>query len=264
MKPMLCRPYPVAHLTAAATDDSWALQQKMDGRRMLAVCDGGTVTLRNRSGGVAVPPGADRVAAALAPLAATGATVAVDGEYIDGVLYAFDLVTDNPADTFDVRHATLVRILDLLDTPHVVAAPTAYGTADKVALARRVADGGGEGLVARRLAGRYTPGGRSDDCRKLKFTHTADVIVLAVTPDRASVSVGVHVPGSPDPVEVCTVSTHGKPPVSVGDVVEVEYLYATERCRLYQPRIVAVRDDKGPDECTVDQLPPATRLVTAA
>jgi ATP-dependent DNA ligase len=46
-------------------------------------------------------------------------------------------------------------------------------------------------------------------------------------------------------------------------VAEVEYLYATEDDQLFQPVFLRLRDDKEPDECTLDQLVRTSRDVVA-
>jgi ATP-dependent DNA ligase len=44
-------------------------------------------------------------------------------------------------------------------------------------------------------------------------------------------------------------------------VAEVQYLYATDDDILFQPVFVQLRDDKDPEECTLDQLVRTNREV---
>jgi hypothetical protein len=62
-------------------------------------------------------------------------------------------------------------------------------------------------------------------------------------------------------VEVGSCAMLGKPPVVVGQVVEVRYLYADTNRRLVQPAFLRVRDDKPAVECTIDQLVFTNRTV---
>ncbi len=140
---------------------------------------------------------------------------------------------------------------------------------------------GVEGVMLKHLAGQYRPGERTDEVLKVKFVKTADVVVLGSSRSRnaagretGSFTLGVTPPAEWDmtadqqlsvtfvngsaylPVGNC--SAIGKPPVSVGDVIEVAYLYWTGGS-LYQPRMVRRRDDKHPAACDMSQFLPYSR-----
>lgn len=75
----------------------------------------------------------------------------------------------------------------------------------------------------------------------MKFTATVTVIVERVNAKR-SFSMTVYVDGQPQPVGNCTVPANRELP-TVGQFVEVLYLYAFKGGALFQPRYVALRDD---------------------
>ena len=134
----------------------------------------------------------------------------------------------------------------------------------------------------------YEEGKRVKHSVKVKFVKTADVIVTKVTRDRneAGREVGsfyfgayrechdttYHNPGATESCPTCmgtgwefkdlgSCSAIGKPETKVGDVIEVAYLYRPDNGALVQPRMMRVRDDKDPIDCTFDQFPTYSKAV---
>lgn len=152
-----------------------------------------------------------------------------------------------------------------------------------------------EGIVAKRIASRYVPGARSRDWLKIKTVFDLDAVVVGWTEgggnrsgtigslilalydgdqlvyvgnvgtgfDERSLSdlktklqaLGEAPP--PFPVDVIKRRTelrkaHWVPPTLV---VMVQYRQLTDAGRLRAPAFKALRDDKDPSDCTVDQLP---------
>jgi len=258
----------VADVDRYITDDSWAMEQKLDGIRCIATVDAdGHVTFTGHAGNPLRSSMKHH-----APIAAelgTLRSIVVDGELMaDGHLWLFDILAF--ADTnlrtfpFETRRALLAQLDDVFDLVHVV--PSATDVAAKTTLWAMVQATNGEGVVVKRLAGTYSATGRSRDVLKIKVTKTIDVIVIGFGSGTDSAVLGLHRDGTL--VEMGKCSLLGKPPVEIGDVIEVRYLYVVESDtpRLYQPRMLRVRPDKSPVECGWEQLDGATtsKLVVAA
>lgn len=103
--------------------------------------------------------------------------------------------------------------------------------------------------------GRYTPGKRGPGFRKAKFIDTADCVIMEISPQgKSSCVVGLFREGEDLPTEVGSVKFTEKhlAAVSLGDVIEVKYLYFTKDERLYQARFQKFRPDKSPFDCLLD------------
>jgi bifunctional non-homologous end joining protein LigD len=92
------------------------------------------------------------------------------------------------------------------------------------------------------------------DQLKLKFTATASCIVAKVNGTKRSVALEL-LDGSKR-VAVGNVTIPPSQPIpKAGSVLEVRYLYcAGPGGSLYQPVCLGVRDDVGPEGCTITQL----------
>jgi ATP-dependent DNA ligase len=100
----------------------------------------------------------------------------------------------------------------------------------------------------------YNAGARVSHTLKAKITATADVVVVEKGVDgKDNARVALLVNGRVTPIG--TISTLGKGPIAVGDVVEVGYLWATPSNTLAQPRIIRLRRDK-----TVADITDASQL----
>lgn len=252
-------------LERVLTDDTWWCQQKLDGDRVLFQVEDGKATALNRSGEIRIN---------LVPRDVTrqfngmpGSWV-FDGELLsDGSYWLFDLplahVHIRPSDPYRFRLVVLERFFaGWQPDPCIRLLPTARSAEGKRTLLATVMDQGGEGVIFKSTEAPYRPGRRSQMMLKAKFTKTADCVVIDVGRDgRANCHVGLFDDGQL--VEVGSIGTAGRTPVKVGDVVEVRYLYASEDRRLYQPVLMAVRTDKGPGECAIDQLVFTNREVVA-
>jgi ATP-dependent DNA ligase len=154
----------------------------------------------------------------------------------------------------------------------------------KQALWEDIQRSGGEGVMVKDLESTYDAGVRAKHSRKIKFVKTADVIVTGSTRGRndagretGSFSFAVKcktcLGTGLTMVSRCNecsgigllalgaCSAIGKPEVKAGDVIEVAYLYRGEGGNLVQPRMMRVREDKIPNDCTLDQFPTYSKAV---
>lgn len=116
-----------------------------------------------------------------------------------------------------------------------------------------------DGIVFKRVDSIYIPG-RTTTWLKYKFTSSLDLVVTDLNiDDKANCEISVMDDTEGRTFPIGRASTTGMK-IKKGDVVTVRFLEFTKRGRLREPRIVEVRGDKTPIECTVDQLIPHANL----
>lgn len=237
--------------------DAWAMEQKLDGVRCIAHYDG-TVRFCSHTGNTLLS-GVRHHAALGDELAGVPLSVVLDCELMDsGDLWVFDLLSMAGQSTTDLpfseRRMLLVRLFDSWSPDRIRLVDSFTDADDKRALWERVLSSGAEGVVVKRLKGTYSAKGRSRDVLKIKVTKTIDVVIVGFGHDTVSALLALEKDGFLADIGKC--SLLGKPPVELGDVIEVEYLYCVDpkSPRLYQPRMLRKRPDKTPVECGWDQL----------
>lgn len=236
-------------------DSNWWVQQKLDGDRVLFHVKDGAVTALNRNGEIRV----NLVPAKVSRQFEIPGEWVFDGELMaDGTYWLFDLPVAephiNPSHPYEYRLVVLERLFaGWGPDPCVRLLPTARTAAAKTALIEATMAANGEGVIFKDTRAPYRQGKRSNAMLKAKYVKTADCVVSDIGRDgRANCHVSLFDRGRE--VEVGSVPTEGKPRVHIGDVVEVRYLYASDDRRLVQARMVRVRTDKYPTDCTMDQL----------
>lgn len=263
--PMEFKEAPLSEVEAYIADDDFYFQQKVDGVRAQLVLDPGVKPwFRSKSGGKLVSSTAAKIADPLLrqlgdglPVGSTPITV--DGEMLDGKWYIFDMtVGDNDtrpwAERMGVAEDWAAGVRGRGGTDIIVALPTARTAEEKRALFEAVRDSGGEGVMIKRRDARYRFGVRTDEILKAKITSSADTVVMDVNVDgKTNAVLGVYRDGKLE--RVANVPTQGKGEFKVGDVVEVEYLYAHPDSKLLtQARIKRKRPDKDPLMVTDSQF----------
>lgn len=245
-------------------DDQWWAEQKFDGNRVMIHIENGKVTALNRRGEECKFN--VLVAKDFAHQFTTGLWV-FDGELVSNTYWVFDLpragTTLTPDTPWSLRREVLERFFAVWTPPErIKLARTARTAEEKQEMLDRLAAGGAEGIMLKKVNGIYRPGKRSEVWAKFKFWKSCDVVVLETCIDgKSNARMGLIDPtqdGSKAIRDVGTVSTLGKwsTLVEPGSVLEVKYLYAVDRNepKLYQPNILKVRDDKRAVECHIDQL----------
>jgi ATP-dependent DNA ligase len=225
--------------------DEWVMEQKVDGHRVLIQSTEAGIRFLGRNG-ARYTKGVPASFAKLPLPVGWG----IDGEILDGTFWAFDVVNPDLAVdrvTLTERRRLLAFLVEELGHEQIKLLPQASTLEDKEQLLRAVVQNGHEGVVFKKKNAGYHQG-RSSSWLKFKVEPTADLVVSTVRADgKESAEVAYVRDGVP--TTVGKVSLIGRPPVSVGDVIEVKYLYITDDGRLYQPRMVRKRTDKTPHEC---------------
>lgn len=239
-------------------DDRWWFEQKVDGHRKLVWLAQTGVSVRNRQGEPSDIPG--RCVTEL-PRVTRGA-FALDCELVEDTLWVFDLPVAadvvGPHMPYAYRRDVLDRLRPRLEGRAVRILPSARTPAQKMDLARRVIESGGEGLMVKDSTARYLSGQRHAGVLKAKFVKDVDAVITRfAVGGKQNCGVGLYTDDGVL-VEVGKVIIHPKERYRVreGSVVTVAYLYCVDpdAPRLVQPTRLRPRDDKRPEECTMNQL----------
>jgi bifunctional non-homologous end joining protein LigD len=262
--PQLLNPISESQAICLITDNNWTAQEKMDGERRAAHAENGTVIGSNRKGLVVPLP--QSIADELLAISNRTGAIRVDGELIGDILYVFDLhiyqgkrLHSRPwLERIQLAESALVRC------KQIRTVPVAVTTDEKRDLWNQVLTASGEGVVFKRIncpvtEGRPNSGG---DWLKFKFTETASFCVMEINTGRRSVKIGLiefnlH-PKASQHQMLTSVGNVTIPPnheiPAVGEIVEVEYLYAYRGGSVFQPVYRGRRMDLDIGACTTGQL----------
>lgn len=181
----------------------------------------------------------------------------IDAEFEKGIVVILDalIIGDDSLvlEKYSDRKAAAHKHFDN-SSPLIKVCDTVTGRAAKEAFILAKANEKAEGVAFKKLDARFIPG-ESGQHKKLKFWKSLEAVVMG--PSRHghnSVEVGLYRKDG-KLYRICGLSMNGKDfPVNIGDVVEMDYLYGTEKLEAVQVNLVRVRDDKKPYKCTIDQL----------
>lgn len=266
VSPMDFNEAPLSDVPKYIADPNYVFQQKVDGiRGVLVIEPGQKPWFASKKGDRLVSSTAAQVTtpllAKLPPTPPGSPAYRVEGEILNGKFHVFDMVVVGQESTdYETRSTMADAWVQAVSPslPQVESLPTARTAAEKQALWDKVLASGAEGVMMKRRDAGYQGGQRVSHTLKAKVTSTADVVVLERNRGGKDNAVfGMLVNGKV--TEIGTVSTGGKDKalgqINVGDVVEVEYLWASPGGTLTQPRIVRKRKDKTPNDATaIDQL----------
>lgn len=245
--PQLLNPIEESDVDHYLTDDAWVMEEKHDGRRLMVRVTLGVVEGANRKGLLVSLP--KEIEDALK----NGTDCVLDGELIGAKFWVFDILSYAGEDLSGKGYIERVAVrntLPVADPSAVAMVETFVGTDAKTAAYRRLQAADKEGVVFKRAdasykVGRPPVGGTQV---KFKFYATCSALVAVINAQR---SVGLHLEGVS--VGNVTIPINFEVP-SVGDIVEVRYLYYNPGGALYQSTFLGVRDDLDADACCLSQL----------
>ena len=257
--PQLLNPITEREVLHMISDNDWTAQQKMDGERRAAHAENGSVIGMNRKGLVVPLP--QSIEDELQAIAVQSGAIRVDGELIGDVLHVFDLHVFQGRSLHATPWLKRMRLaqIALVSCDHLQALSVAVSISDKLRLWGEVSDAHGEGVVFKHReslvsAGRPNSGG---EWLKYKFTQTASCCVMGINTGKSSVKLGMldegHIGQMMVPMGNVTIPSNHEIP-QVGEIVEVQYLYAYKGGSLYQPVYRGKRHDIDVSACTVAQL----------
>ena len=222
---------------------SYCAQEKMDGERREIERLSGMQAIRgiNRKGEYVEIPQTVRNSAETIMLNA----FLIDGEEVGEKLFVFDLLKQNDEHMYEVpqrsRYERLRQLIPRSDE-NIKVVPTAFSSAEKLALFNEVKERGGEGIVFKLVAAPYQEG-KSKYALKWKFKAQATMGVISVHKTKRSVQVAASTEEGFQVVGNVTIPVNKDVPV-VGQLVEIEYLYFFAGGSLFQPTYKGPRPDK--------------------
>ncbi|MGI8607923.1 MAG: non-homologous end-joining DNA ligase [Candidatus Dormibacteria bacterium] len=210
--PTAFEPMLASSAEAAFDDPKWSYEIKLDGFRTIALVRDGKVKLLSRRGVDATRqfPELAQLGTLVRSSSAVldGEVVAIDDQGLPSfgrlqertgwkggrsstsphpaipiLFYVFDILYDDGLSLLEVPLQERRRLLKarVLDGPGVRLLD-GFGGEDGTALLAAIRQQGQEGVVAKRLNSRYTPGKRSRDWVKVKAIRTQDCVIVGFTP----------------------------------------------------------------------------------
>jgi len=230
------------------TDDRFIAQEKMDGERRMVSLMGETITQTNRKG--------ESIPTVMDLKSALGYECTVYSENIGDEYFVFDLLSFKGKDLRSLPYSERYSILNSVSFGKGInIVPLARGTKEKRKLYERLKKENKEGIVFKREDAPYSIGRPSSggDQLKFKFYKTATFIVASVTKGKRSVGLELFDKGERVFMGKVTISPNFKVP-SIGELVEVRYLYCFKQGCVYQPTFLGPRTDIDLKDATINQI----------
>lgn len=239
-------------------DSAWAVEQKLDGHRVLVHCNGKVVAL-NRKGEQKALGLPRQVSSYFEQLKGEWQ---FDGELVNGTFHAFDLLLTPHGDLkpmpWTIRRQVLEQVFTLWESqglgPEIRITKAYMGTDAKRRLFEACQDR--EGVMFKKQDAPYRLG-RQRTWLKYKFVKTCEAIVTELNRKGKAEAISLGLFDSHGQLHNaggCRLLPRFAGRVAVGDVVEVRYLFSTDENKLYQPVLMHLRPDKVASECTQAQL----------
>lgn len=283
IEPMLYESADPESIEEFIKDPNWIMQQKVDGMRCMVILTPTTEPIFITRNGQHLKSAAAKlhfpgIKEALEPMrqgicVEDDVVLYLDGELMtdtgDFVLFDMPVYSE---DGLPLKDRLILLNKDLKKYPHpkLSMVYTAYTEYEKHNLFVSIKEIGGEGVIAKLSDSLYHPGQRARHSLKLKFSQTVDCVVIDVNRgqstkskkggDKSNYILGLF-NNDNTLIEISNVSGIGREPLSIGDVVEVEYLYVGAGGRLVQPRIIKPRPDKRAKDCSTNQLRFVSKVV---
>jgi len=256
IKPQLSSEVEAGQVKRFLNDHDWVMQEKMDGKRVMLHrrdygSEGGEIIAENRAGKNLTRSLPEDLMHFLVTECSGSWTA--DGELVGDVFWCFDFLGEDFSlceDPLWFRHAAIPNEFRHIDAPLQIV-PLLQEEEKKVAFSR-ILKSGGEGVIFKKKESPYR-GGRSKDWQKCKFITSASVVVLQPHASRRSVEVGIWEKGHSLSVGSVSIPGTTRMPCA-GEIIEVQYLYATAKGKLFQPVYLMQRDDLSFADCGAEQL----------
>lgn len=184
----------------------------------------------------------------------------LDGEILSDKLIVFDILSIHDKDLKNVSCVERLKILNRLvfnsDAGKIQIAETAFTREEKRKMYNELKAANAEGVVFKLKSAKYTAGRPNSGGSqfKLKFYKEASFIVKDFTKGKRSVGLElIDEKGQRVHIGKCTIPPNKDLP-SIGDVVEVRYLYCYRGGCIFQPFYKDKRNDVDVEECLMSQL----------
>lgn len=229
-------------------DNGWIVQRKYDGERGLFQYKDGAIQQINKKGFYVAGN-----TSLINSLPQDQDEFIIDCEVFQEHAYIFDVIKVNGNDIADMpysmRYELMKQHFSHLENFTVVESFVGNDAKNTV---KEFEQTGFEGVVLKDPNAPYYFS-RSGSYVKLKFTKSVSAVVARHNDGKRSVAVQVF--DDANPIDVGNVTIPVNHPIpDIGQVIEIEYLYATSGNILYQPIYKGQRNDVSADECRLSEL----------
>lgn len=234
-------------------DEDWAAQQKLDGVRFMLSKEGENLIGYNRKGVRANIP------TEIWNNTKINKNFFIDGELVGEIFYVFDILeyeNENIREApFVLRSETLRNLISEINCPNILYTEIFHTKIEKQKAYEYFLKNNQEGIVFKKKTASYYVGrpASGGNYLKHKFYSTCSCVVKEINSKR-SVALGLYDKRKFVDAGNVTIPINFEVP-SVGDVVEIKYLYARKQSgSLYQPIYLGKRTDIDTKECVQIQL----------
>lgn len=256
IRPQLLSELNISGLSNLIKSEHFAMSQKLDGRRLMVEISDLKISGWARSG-----LEADIPECIMSDFSRVRSNWTFDGELVDKTYHVFDLIKYPGGDLRKNRWEDRQEILNAVLTgfsDHIKIVKQSVDPTRKQQFFDACFESKVEGVVFCETSSTYLMGMRSSRCLKYKFKKTIDCVIVDKSLDsKDNLVLGVY-DDNQNLINIGKVSAltgdgrHHE--FQIGEVVTVEYLYATKANRLYQPVKPKLRKDKGAKECSITQM----------
>jgi bifunctional non-homologous end joining protein LigD len=245
LRPMLLTQDDEENLEKYITDDDWCAQQKFNGKHIMTkITTKGVIGSNKRGLECPIPESLIKALGKMKDKIDKGEAFSTDGELIGENYHIHDVPSDDRV--YGMRLNVVGTIPHIVGDMHVHYVESHVGEKNKREFVRKLMKERKEGVVFKRLDGKYLPG-RVNDLKKaiavkIKFYKAISPVVMGWKKDKQSIEVGLREEikgGKAEIVSVgwVTVPTKYVEQVEVGKPIRVRYLYATPAKQLYQAHL---------------------------
>lgn len=238
-------------------DDDFGFETKIDGERLIVMSRDAKVVTSNKLGKI------NSVQQDIIDelLLLRSDDFVIDGEWLDGKFYAFDIMRINGRCIKDMpakdRHVILCELVKATTMPHLHTVPLAIGYEAKKALLDHVLANMGEGIVAKLLSAPYVEGKAAPkEATQFKWVvvENASFFITSLHKTKRSASIALlGSPGADHEVGNVTIPVNVGIP-EVGDIIDVRYRHLFLGGCLCQPVYVKARTDVLKSDCKLTQI----------
>ena len=234
-------------------DDDYLAQEKKDGERRMVIATGDKYMGLNKKGTEVQLPNA--VIKSIFNGLTNPTNLVIDGEIIGEKLFVFDVLSLNDSVMQHGCEDRLSLLRNLKFGTGIEVVKTAYTRAEKQQMYDELKANNKEGIVFKKKSATYKAGrpASGGDQFKFKFHKTATFIVQKHTSDKRSVGLELISDAIRVFVGKVTIPPNHDVP-SVGDLIEVRYLYAYRNGAVFQPVYLGKRNDCDLSDATIQQL----------
>ena len=229
-------------------DSTYLAQEKYDGQRRIVISKGGKTIGVNKKG--------TEVPLSNTIIDSIHDDVILDGEIIGDKLFVFDILSVNGKDLKNLPCTVRLSYFNrLLFGGGIEVAKSVISMPDKCEMFNKLKSDNKEGIVFKKKDSPYTHGrpASGGNSVKYKFQKSATFIVESLTKGKRSIGVEL-VDGDKRKFmgKVTIPPNHDIP--NIGELIEVQYLYAYRDGAIFQPVYLGKRYDSDLTDATMSQI----------